>query len=292
MFTVEEKILESLGWAPGSSFYRLIRAATGQQQQPPARAAAADGAGPTRSTSPADADSAPAPRHASDAHMQESEQQPDASAALPSLEQQQELQQEAAAAAALDAQQPLESGTPSAAAAAEARRRQGSAHGMKRNSDTGSGDPMDTDAGSRASASPSLLSVAAKRQRGHDGLATDSPRNSPALAAAGEEPPLPRALGAPPGSTNAVYGASHNAGGAAAGDPSAQAVLHDYCSKVLKLAAFRLVAVRCGARLCKEEALRLLGARLMLWENKHHDAGFVGARIGVVAHADHNQQLF
>lgn len=117
---------------------------------------------------------------------------------------------------------------------------------------------METE-GSRGSASPSVgLSGAAKRHRGHVSSrgASDSPRHSTASGAAApveDELPLPRALGLPPGSSNAAAaaaagggssGAAAAAAAAAAGDPSARAVLHDYCRKVLKLAAFRLVAVR------------------------------------------------
>lgn len=222
MFTVEEKVLESLGWAPGSSFYKLIRAATGQQQ----RAEAA------------------AQQQGDDAQMQDAEQQQqEPYAALPTEEQQQELQQESAAAAAVDAEHLSESGTPSASAAIDLRRR--SFQGIKRGSETGSaGDAMETDA-SRGSGSPSILAAAtAKRHRGFDGRAKDSPRDSPAHVAAipEDEQPLPKALGLPPGSNGAVAGGS--SGAAAGGDPSALAVLHDYCRKVLKLAAFRLVAVR------------------------------------------------
>lgn len=233
MFTVEEKILESLGWAPGSSFYKLIRAAAGPQQPQAAPAAA-------RSASPAQPEAAAAAAEAgeqqsADEQMQDvSELQP---GMLPSSEQQQDLQREAAAAAAVDA----EAGMGTSAVAADAHRRPSAQQGLKRSSETGSGDPMDTDTASRASASPSLLSVAAKRQRGHDGQATDSPRNSPAFAVPAEEQPLPRALGPPPGSSGVLGAAAGAAGG---GDPSARAVLHDYCRKVLKLAAFRLVAVR------------------------------------------------
>lgn len=214
MFTVEEKILESLGWAPGSSFFKLMRAATGQQQQQQR--------------------SATARQQQQDAQMQ------DANGAQPGLptadEEQHELQHEAAAAAAIDAT----SATAAAAAAKDLRRR--SLQGTKRGSETGSaGDAMDTE-GSRGSASPSALSGAAKRHRSHGSRATDSPRHSTASGAAPaeEELPLPRELGLPPGSSNAAAAAAAGA----AGDPSARAVLHDYCRKVLKLAAFRLVAVR------------------------------------------------
>lgn len=229
MFTVEEKILESLGLAPGSSFYKLIRAATGQQQQLRGSAAAQ--------------------QQGDDAHMQDAEQQQDPShAALPTEEQQHELQQEAAAAAAVDLGHLPEGGTPPASLASDLRRR--SFQGIKRSSETGSaGDAMETDA-SRGSGSPTILAAAAKRQRGFDGRATDSPRDSPARAAgvAEDEQPLPKALGLPPGSNGAIAGGS--SGGGAGGDASALAVLHDYCRKVLKLAAFRLVAVRWGEGMC------------------------------------------
>jgi len=232
MFTVEEKILESLGWAPGSSFYKLIRAAAGPQQ-PQAPPAAARSASPAQTETMAAAAEAGEQQSADEQMQDVSELQP---GMLPTSEQQQDLQREAAAAAAVDAEAGMAS-----AAAADAHRRPSAQQGLKRSSETGSGDPMDTDTASRASASPSLLSVTAKRQRGHDGQATDSPRNSPAFAVPAEEQPLPRALGPPPGSSG-VLGAAAGAGGG--GDPSARAVLHDYCRKVLKLAAFRLVAVR------------------------------------------------
>jgi hypothetical protein len=222
MFTVEEKVLESLGWASGSSFYKALRAATGQQQQQQ-RAAAAG-----RSASPA-------PAGAGQRQQQQEQdgndmQMQDATDDLPSTEQQQELQQEAAAAAALD--------LSSAAAAADNMLRR-TRQGVKRGSETGSGgDAMDTEVSRGASGSPSILSGSAKRHRGFDGKPSE--RNSPAVAAVvDEELPLPRAFGTPPSSSGG--GAAAVAAGC---DPAALLVLHDYCRKVLKLAAFRLVAVR------------------------------------------------
>ncbi|KAF6261466.1 cyclin-like protein [Scenedesmus sp. NREL 46B-D3] len=131
MFTVEEKILESLGWAAGSSFYKLARAAGGQQQQ---------------------------------------------------------QQQQAAA-------------EPAASAAACSRRR---------------------------------------RRR--------APARPEAFAPAEPAAPLPPALGAP--------GSPLPAGA----DASARAVLHDHCRKVLKLAAFRLVAVSNGLDFAPMESEDVLAA--------------------------------
>jgi hypothetical protein len=219
MFTVEEKVLESLGWASGSSFYKALRAATGQQQQ---QQRATAGAAQQQQ------------QEGGDSQMQDAPEEPHD---LPSTEQQQELQQEAAAAAAIDAVK-----LSGAAAAADSMLRR-TLQGVKRGSEAGSGgDPMDTEA-SRGSRSPSVLSGSAKRHRGADGKASDSARNSPAVATVPEEElPLPRALGTPPSSSNGGGGAA--AAAAAGCDPAALLALHDYCRKVLKLAAFRLVAVR------------------------------------------------
>lgn len=73
-----------------------------------------------------------------------------------------------------------------------------------------------------------------KRQRGSSGAVggRGAAAHQPRLS---REVPLPRALGHPPGSN----GMRHQPG-----DRSAQAILHDFAKKVMKLAAFRLVAIR------------------------------------------------
>jgi hypothetical protein len=88
------------------------------------------------------------------------------------------------------------------------------------------------------------VSATAKRQKGQDGRPWSSQDGSSDGTAGPqlEDLPLPKALGPPPGSEK------YKGAAAAGGDASARAVLHDYCKKVLKLAAFRMVAVRCVMR--------------------------------------------
>jgi hypothetical protein len=91
---------------------------------------------------------------------------------------------------------------------------------------------QDTAAAAAGGAAAASIDVAPKRQRAADGGVASHPHAAEAFVPAEPEAPLPRALGAP--------GSPLPAGA----DASARAVLHDHCRKVLKLAAFRLVAVR------------------------------------------------
>lgn len=205
MFTVEEKILESLGWAPGSSFYRLARAAAGQQQQQGAAEPAASGGS-------AGGDAA-ASAEQQDANMAEGAA-PAAAADKQQAEDTDEKQQQQAAGSRKRATPGSEA---AAAAAADSR---------------GSPAPMEQDSSAAAAADATNIDLVPKRQRAADGGVASHPHAAEAFAPAEPEHPLPRAIGAP--------GSPLPPGG----DASARAVLHDHCRKLLKLAAFRLVAVR------------------------------------------------
>ena len=77
---------------------------------------------------------------------------------------------------------------------------------------------------------------AAKRHKGQDGaVSEDAQQRQARLELPKQEYPLPKAVGAPQGMEGWVP---------PSGDASARAVVLDYCRKVLKLAAFRLVALR------------------------------------------------
>ncbi|KAF8058436.1 RBR2 [Scenedesmus sp. PABB004] len=220
MFTVEEKILESLGWAPGSSLYALARAAAGQA--PPRRASDSGGAG-----------AAGAERAAGggDAEMRDGGGGGGGGGEGVPLE------------AAEGRAEPQQQALPQATAEAEPEQRPDAGGSRKRagaHSSSATPEPMDAEAAPggdgapRAGAGPAPPSLAPKRQRGEDGGVTSHPHAAEAFAPEAPEAPLPRALGAP--------GAPPPPGG----DASARAVLLDYARKVLKLAAFRLVAVSEG----------------------------------------------
>jgi hypothetical protein len=202
LFTVEEKVVECLGWQAGSSLYDVLRAAVGDEQQQRQQQEAPRGTAGDCSSGPPPADKA--------------------------------------AAGARDA--------PNEAAAQDQRQDVGQQEGSV---------PMAADSGSGAasggshpapssSGSPSGEEPSSKRQRGPDGSAVPVPQ--PAAGGAGEasaaQGALPHALGPPP------EGGAAGAGGG--GDPGARAVMHDFGRKVLKLSAFRLVAIRCA----QESALR------------------------------------
>ncbi|WIA37774.1 hypothetical protein OEZ86_014644 [Tetradesmus obliquus] len=221
MFTVEEKILESLGWAPGSSFYRLARAAAGQQQQQGAAEPAASGGS-------AGGDAA-ASAEQQDANMAEGAA-PAAAADKQQAEDTDEKQQQQAAGSRKRATPGSEA---AAAAAADSR---------------GSPAPMEQDSSAAAAADATNIDLVPKRQRAADGGVASHPHAAEAFAPAEPEHPLPRAIGAP--------GSPLPPGG----DASARAVLHDHCRKLLKLAAFRLVAVSHGLDFTPMEGEEVLAA--------------------------------
>jgi retinoblastoma-like protein 1 len=195
LFTVEEKVVECLGWQAGSSLYAVLRAAVGDEDATAAAAAGGEGKQQQGAGGKgAPTDGAPA----SDA------------AAAPDQQQQPARQQSLAA----DGSLPTTANSGSGAA-------------------SGASQPAPSSSGSPSGDEPS-----SKRQRGTDGSAVPVAPPAPAPGAAAA--PLPHALGPPP-----EAGGPANAGG---GDPGARAVMHDFCRKVLKLSAFRLVAIRWEAR--------------------------------------------
>jgi hypothetical protein len=110
--------------------------------------------------------------------------------------------------------------------------------------DRGAGATTSFDAEASPSAHPSsssgpplgIVASAAKRHKGQNGAVSEDPQERAArLERPKMEYPLPKAVGAPPGMEGWVP---------PSGDPSARSVVLDYCRKVLKLAAFRLVALR------------------------------------------------
>jgi retinoblastoma-like protein 1 len=200
LFTIEEKILESLAWQPGSSIYRLLEAASGdkavaaaaQQQQPGSTAAAAAAA----------AGSGGGSGGAGSGQMDVDEGTPSTAAA-------------GSGATAMDTD-----GAPAAAAArAPPQQPQPASSGPSSSEEQGEG---------RQQQDP-----AAKRHKGSTGAASHKQQQSAGAHAAAAQRPLPRAIGGGPGVE-----------GPPGGDPAARAVLLEHCRKVLKLAAFRLVALR------------------------------------------------
>lgn len=259
LFTMEEKVVESLGWQASSSLYAVLSAAAGAQEAAGAKeggsaeggggadggarkaassgegADTADGGAAPMDTSAADADVAP---------TQESQPQARGSQAG-----QQEQQQQRGADADVPGARPANAGAPMDADSGDASG--GDASGGAGGSRPGGSSSWSPSAGGidGGSGGGSGDEPSSKRRRGEDGLSVAPDRASAggapppgaggAPGAAGGGAPLPRALGAPPDAGPARGGG---------GDAAARAVVYDFCRKVLKLAAFRLVAIRCGRR--------------------------------------------
>ncbi|KAI8472814.1 MAG: hypothetical protein J3K34DRAFT_502383 [Monoraphidium minutum] len=224
LFTVEEKVVEALGWQAGSSLYGVLAAAVGDGGgAPAAEAEAADKAGGGGGAGPMDTSAVEAATQESQQAAEEEEQ----GAAAAAAQQQQDGEHG-------EKQQQRQGAGGGAAAPMEAE--SGSASGGSQPAPSGSSwSPSGTAEPARGGSSCDEPS--SKRRRGGDG--------APLAGAAPERPAggaaLPHAVGAPPDG-----GAAAAAGAPAGSDPAARAVMFDFCRKVLKLAAFRLVAISEG----------------------------------------------
>lgn len=237
LFTVEEKVVESLGWQASSSLYTALVAAVGRrgaskdqqkQQQGEEKVAAeqqqqqdADSKAAVPMDTSRHEEAAVVPQQAQEAPAGEDQQQQQPPA--PGGPQQSEPQ-----AAADKAAVPMEADSGSASPP-------GSQPGP-----SASWSPSTTADGATGTRASSVEQPSSKRQRGGDGEPVARGGEGRGEERVPGEGPLPQALGQPP-----------EAGGVApaGSDPAARAVVCDFCRKVLKLAAFRLVAIRCAAGL-------------------------------------------
>ncbi len=224
LFTVEEKVVEGLGWQASSSLYGVLAAAVGSERQD-------DALQRQQRNGSTDAVERQRPRAAADtgADAGASEQPPAAADAAAPMEAD---SGSASASGALQAAAPSSSWSPSTGPAASA-------------------------APARTS---SLDEPSSKRRRGEGGAVVPAGSGGEAAGGGGEvaaggkeaaeaEGQLPHALGSPPDAPAASGAAATAPPPPPAGsDPAARAVMFDFCRKVLKLAAFRLVAIRCVSR--------------------------------------------